>query len=96
MATVTKGGTTLVNVLHAIRQLSPKRRGQYTYIVRKDKIKAASRFKCVHIREALLAGHNKSFKGVHRYIDHTDSDKLNTVDYEMNVMNTAKQVRLKQ
>lgn len=43
-----------------------------------------------------MAGHNKSFKGVHRYIDHTDSDKLNAVDYEMNVMNTAKQARLKQ
>ena len=80
----------------AIRQLSPKRGGQYTYIVRKDKIKAASRFKGVHIREVLLGGRNKSFEGVHRYIDHTDSDKLNAVDYEMNVMNTAEQARLKQ
>lgn len=43
-----------------------------------------------------MAGHNKSFEGVNRYIDQMHSDKLNAVDYEVNVMNTAEQARLKQ
>lgn len=39
--TYTESEIAFVNALGEIRQLSPKRGGQYTYIVRKDKIKAA-------------------------------------------------------